>query len=976
MRWLSPIPLRLQVIGAANCTPVALSQEKVGVEKALEKFFELGLPDAKGGKWVRVSLRESGQEPAMPGGYNARYSGNAWLLRDEKGIVEVVTGDGRFVRGRKSKGTVAETGDEGPLPVLQIQPADIGQDMKAFTAALKNPLGGRYSRDSEDTARQTARMAGGSLLFLAQLQRQGHGDFVREALPQVLAIALSPEKALDGAVTLLADAQLANLTRDWTGNGNAAAYAAGINALAAKFPRGWEHRDAAGLLATRLREQKHAALAAEPDAKQAAEFLLKLNPAQFEELPLGQNWFISSGGASASGGATIEDRVAMLDEGIPTLGDEEEGSGKPMKRGGAVGVYFAKKREAALALAKLLDHRAGRDYTYYSSGERKSREVIIREQYNTLSRPYEIGELAWDILSPLLPDETRNEGQQKPATRAALALAWVKSAVEKSDEELAWNYLRGANGTSDNIFRNGIRFLVDQGGPETLAQLREVFFDPGVWNGSSLGELIPHVERYVKRAPADAAFADKLRAAVKAGLDADEAENRTQFSGSGMAEMKKQMAAQRAAQMKQLDRIFKPPPPLAQQLAEILAMEETEALASFSAVSESFSAKPLKEIEAPIFQAAANAKSVRLKSEMLQTLHDASLRGTSGKAASATAAPAAAATREAIQALLRDETPMPSDSDPANTSTVAGITSWALLAIHDAPANRDEWQRLETSFPQLSEKWARARVHALASGKPMPPMPSAAKLASGRAIALVAELGALPAAQIPAALDAKTPDEQLAIVEHLQTAADWPSAIAEAHFSVRKIAGADAAAIGGAAWKGRRLDEKFVREIQTAIENSAAAEKFVNVHLSAGEPLAGVQVSVSSVRNTITEEQFSGREFPGLKGRPVPAAFVTASIQSMSVDDQGAPRSDTFGIVIWKDAVITRSWREENAKPAADSQARVITFNRISTDPSAFENKLRACLSRQKDARGTFDVNFFATGIGETRVGSPNIPRL
>lgn len=478
MRWLSPIPLRLLVIGAVNCATVALSQEKAGVEKALEKFFELGLPDAKGGKWVRVYLRESGQEPAMPGGYNARYSGSAWLLRDEKGIVEVVTGDGRFVRGRKSKGDVAETGDEGPLPALQIQPADIGQDMKAFTAALKNPLGGRYSRDSEDTARQTARMAGGSLLFLAQLQRQGRGDFVREALPQVLAIALSPEKAIDGAVTLLADAQLANLTRDWNGNGNAAAYAAGINALAAKFPRGWEHRDAAGLLATRVREQKHAALAAEPDAKLAAEFLLKLKAAQFEELPFGQNWFISSGGASASGGATIEDRVAMLGAGIPTLGDEEEGSGKPMKRDGAVSVFFAKKREAALALAKLLedrrfvrfDHRAGRDYAYVSSSERKSREVILREQYNTLSRPYEIGELAWDILSPLLPDETRNEGQQKAATRAALALAWVKSAVEKSDEELAWNYLRGANGTYDNILSSRRGCLRRAGCPGGIAR--------------------------------------------------------------------------------------------------------------------------------------------------------------------------------------------------------------------------------------------------------------------------------------------------------------------------------------------------------------------------------------------------------------------------------------------------------------------------------------------------------------------------
>ena len=31
----------------------ASAQEKPGFTKVLEKFFELGLPDAKGGKWVR-----------------------------------------------------------------------------------------------------------------------------------------------------------------------------------------------------------------------------------------------------------------------------------------------------------------------------------------------------------------------------------------------------------------------------------------------------------------------------------------------------------------------------------------------------------------------------------------------------------------------------------------------------------------------------------------------------------------------------------------------------------------------------------------------------------------------------------------------------------------------------------------------------------------------------------------------------------
>ena len=978
MRWLSPIPLRLLVIGAVNCAPLALSQEKAGVEKALEKFFELGLPDAKGGKWVRANLRESGQEPAMPGGYNARYSGTAWLLRDEKGIVEVVTGDGRFVRGRKSKGDVAETVDEGPMPVLQIQPADIGQDMKAFTAALKNPLGGRYSRDSEDTARQTARMAGGSLLFLAQLQRQGHGDFVREAVPQVLAIAVSPEKAIDGAVTLLADAQLANLSRDWNGNGNVAAYAAGIDALAAKFPRGWEHRDAAGLLATRLREQKHAALAADPDAKQAAEFLLKLKPAQFGELPLGRNWFISSGGGRASGGTTMEDRIAMHEAEIQMPGDDDGPPGKPMKHGSAVGVFFAKKREAALALAKLLDdrrfvrfdHRTGRDDTYYSSGERKSREVIIREQYSKLSRPYEIGELAWDILRPLLPDETRNEAQQKPATRAALALAWVKSAAAKSDEELAWNYLRGANGTYDNVFRNGLRFLVDQGGPETLVQLREVFFDPGVWNGSSLGELIPHVERYVKRAPADAAFADKLRAAVNAGLDAADAENHTQFSGSGMAEMKKQMAAQRAAQMKQLDRIFKPPQPLAGQLAEIVAMEETEALAALSAIGEMLAKKPLSEVEPPLFQAAAKAKSAPIKQQMIQIVMDAGMNGASGRADAKGVAmpplPGDAQTREAILTLLRDEKPAQNAWNNTVDSTIADLTATILLWIHSEEAAQEQWQSFVTSVPHLATKWMRTHAIALASGKPLPPLPNAANIPADKAAALVRELGALAAKDVPAALEKRSPDEQLAIVAQLAKTPEWPASLAEAQFTVRTISGKSAGELRVGDWKGRRLDEKLIHDIETEVVRAAAAGKLHIASVSIDGSLSGVEISLNVSEGKSSVRQIEEMGLPGLSAKAAPIASVSIDIHWSGQDSDARDQWTGFAYPLWKDEAATRAWRDAHGKPKNEpKQSDETDAPKNRANPAPFEAKLRELLSFKKEARGPFFVTISATAIGK-----------
>ena len=614
---------------------------------------------------------------------------------------------------------------------------------------------------------------------------------------------------------------------------------------------------------------------------------------------------------------------------------------------------------------------------HFSSGGHQSHEAVLRAQYDQLSRPSELGEFAWTLLARLLPEELRDAAGERPAARAESTLAWLKSVAGKSDEELAWEYLRNSRATYQDEFSGSLAFLVEKGGPDTLASLREVFLDPGVWSGGSIDDVLAHVEKYVKRAPADPAFAEKLRAALKSGLDAEEAGHR-EF-GRSESNMDRQFAARRKMEMKKLDQLFKPPQGVSEQLAEIIAMEEPEALASFTVAAQSLATRPLQEIEPAIFQAAAKAKPVMLKSQMLQLLLTTAMRGARGQAATGAVAPPAVpgepATREAIQTLLRDETPVPNKYDPANAFSISDITSWSLLAIHDASAKQDGWQRLGTSFPELAKKWARTRANALASGQPVPPMPSAANLPAGRAVALVAELGALPAAQIPAALDTKTPDEQLAVLEHLAKATDWPAAIAEAHFTVRKVAGEQAANLGGAAWKGRRLDEKFAHEIQTAIEVSAAAGKFFAVRVSGGEPLAGVQISVLMPERNITPDDLSRYSLPGLTGRPVPAAIVFAGIQSQT---DGAMReaNDGFGIPIWKDAAVSRAWREEHGKPVSDPPKDENQTRRISSNPAPFEKRLRSFLSLDKDARGTFRVTISATGIAARDDGTPRFPDL
>src|SRR5947209_702435 len=118
-----PVPLA----GWMACMSVASADEKPGSAKVLEKFFELGLPDAKDGKWVRVFTMDAEDGEATLGAGRVTLSGNGWLVRENRGVVEAVMADGRVVRGRRMKDEDAEPRDEGGLQPVQIQPANLDE---------------------------------------------------------------------------------------------------------------------------------------------------------------------------------------------------------------------------------------------------------------------------------------------------------------------------------------------------------------------------------------------------------------------------------------------------------------------------------------------------------------------------------------------------------------------------------------------------------------------------------------------------------------------------------------------------------------------------------------------------------------------------------------------------------------------------------------------------------------------------------
>ncbi len=955
-------------LACASCgITTALGQGAPEPARALDGLFEIGLPDVKGGKWVRVFMREADLDDTMSGNGRTEMEGNAWLMREERGVIDAVMDDGRVVRGRmvKDESVISDDAGTSPLPPLTVEPVDLDRDLKTFSAGLNPQTNRRFPGDDDDQARVRSRIAGKALIFLAQLQRQGRGDFVRDALPKAIALAPNPEAALDSAVSLIADGRLTALAREWVLKGDADAYAAEISKLAASFTRGWENRDAALLLAARLHEQKNPPSSSDSGAQRAAELLLNLSPEKFRALPTRRNWLLHG----LHGAPKTDDELAF-----PGVDDGDGAPAAKTAQAPEIEAFFSKKREAAAALAKLIDdrrflrvtkgeigERPGFSSTSY--GERKSRDARVREQYERLHRPAEVGELAMMLIEPLMPGSSRWDFDENPGARGTAARRWLQSISTMSDEDVAWDYMRNAQNSRDGGFRVGLTFLIENGGAETLAKLREVFADPAVWQGGGADSMIPHTEAYIRRAKPAADFQELLRSAVKKALEEEESDY-DRFN-QGNKEWKKRLASQHAAQLKQLDRLFKPQQDIAEQLAEIAAMDETEALASLQAMMQSSAKRSVAEVAGPIFRAASKSTSTMVKVRMLSLLDFWTRRGGRETAANGAKSPADiqkdAATRGAMLALLRDDGALPSEWSPDDSTRVADVASWAIISLNEP---QEKWQRIGMTVPHLMRRWLKAHALEIADGRPAPPTPDATRIPAERTEALIAELGALAPEKIPAALEARTPDEQLAVAMHLLERPEWPGALAETHFTVRKVSGAKASGLDADKWRGRKLDEKLVHDIQETVEKAALGGKHCAVAVNSGGPLEGVTINAVPNKQALDAEQIASFGLPGLSGKPAPQAMLFSFIQGSNREE--ADETPAYAAPLWKDAAATSAWRGEHGKPG-QSAASKGENQRVSGDPSAFERKLRANAALQKGGRSPFRITISSSAIGDAK---------
>lgn len=969
-------------LGAADAQETAPAEQA----QALATFLKLGLPDARGAKWVQAQLADDDDDGGLllPGGREAGYSGNAWLVREEKnGTVELIIGHTRRVRARRAKSDDDESA--GKFPAVRIQAADLDGDLQKLAAALKP--GGKNSRNSisvggEYLSGEEARpaMAAGALLLCAHLQQQGRAAQAAALLRETLAFAPDSAAALDSAVSMIADGRLRQLTDEFLEKRDAAGYAQAIEKLAGEFPRGWAKREAALFLARRAREQKPAPAAGDPAAQKAAALLLSLKREHLESLPTGSNWLFAAAEESPDGPARRSYRGRRADP-----------SDEPAPNGPAT-AFFAQRRTAFAAVARLLDdHRfvalrradlSGSGSSYFDSDTTPAER--IRQQYNGLDRPLELCELAWALVQNIIPSRLRSEADDLETGRGEKVLAWFQTIAALSEDELAWSTLRQCENTGDNSFGPALGFLVRKGNAGSQKLLQEVFLDPAVWSGGSADEMHLQLEAYAaKLGPAAEAFGDKLRpivaAAVKARYDV------SQIPGLGDGQMssesRKQYERQAAGELKKFDQIFKPQG-LAEMLAELADATKEGSMEIWQTLQGQLAKVPWPQAEAQLFQTAPKAKDPAVRSGILSLIMQRGGREDGEK--KPTAATPDAATRAAVETLLADATPLPEPIQwaPAANS-FADLAALAFVLPRLAENESGPWQEFMQKQPEFTIGWLKSHARALVAGQPAPPMPDAKRVPAGRAEDIIREVAALAPEKVLAALLAKTPDEQAAALGHLGTLAEWPPAFLGARLTITgsQTDGSDfAKEFNPDRWKGRRLDETLHKEITAAVEKAGLDGHACMAGFAPVGMIGGLKFAFQSGGSgNINKQQLTQSKTPLIEGQPPPAAIIAA----VFTVQEAAPKPVIFAYALWKNPDFTRAWREKFAKPAdpaakpapEDSEAarfRQQAFPGKTNDPAPFDNAVRDLIAGKPSARGGFGLWWMARPIRETKDDEDN----
>lgn len=920
-RLASPFPRFRSLLGAACLASFLFAQSipsraqspqaVTDAMASLDVLFELGLPNTKGAKWVNVrgSFATSELFSENRWGDGSSSAGNGWMVKElPGGICEVVLNQTQVLRVKRGKAESEDIG--GGAQIGLITEADLTRDAKAFLESVRK-VSETAKKSNEDDYRleQMRRDCGPAILFIAHLERNGQQAIAREAFPLVLSLAGSTDAALDSAISALATQRLKLLAEGWERNGDAAAYASGIDAMLSQYSRGWKGAQAARQLAQRLRASgsvKHA----ESDVDETARLLLGLTREQIESLPMGSPWMLPTAKDASEAMqfmGSFRSRGQLSRDGVGEI-----------KPSAALDSFFKDSRRAVVHLAKLVDDRrimrasASRDdfdhsYSYDSD---QSAEELLRREYDSLPRPMELGELAKTLLQPVATEQLRYRFSDTGSI-AAEVTAWATSISKLNDEDLAWNFLRTARGTSDPGFLTGLKYLVTSGSDEGIAKLEDVFLDPAVWDGSD-EPLLAALENYLKRRKGDPApFLEKVKQTGKQAMEIHRRE-RERYSSSS-SDAAKELKKMETAFLKRIDQLVKPTT-LADVLKELESADVNDMDSMVPTIRAAVQKAPPVEAERELLLAAARATNSQKRVRFLVFLNGL---GGANPDRSSIPFPQDSSVREAVLNLLTD------DSRFQGSTTIADLTVSMLVYIHYP--NEALWLRNPTAsgIPgELVKPWFHARIKAAAEGSPEPAKPDGSKVSPSELQALISELSGLDPKKCIQTFASKSLDQQMALIIHVKKPETvWPEFLQRANLTIVRVIGESAGGFELSAWEGKEFSESGITEFTREIERAASSGATGNISVKRDGVLSGL---ILHVLPPDRKANTSDLKRVGIQSKT--AETLPESLIQLSVYGESGSSDDSWPV--WKDLAKTATWkqkREESRKngSAKSSEARL-----------------------------------------------------
>jgi len=470
---------------------------------AFEQLIKLGLPDAKGASYVKLTLSAGGRSGESDYyGRDNRVSreGNAWVLPGEKeGVSTILHKYYKQIKvSKKPKrnglmraliGKAKPTKGAGALGDWST--VDVAKDTDKIIASLETMAKGDRVFDSDRWGYDgsASQLASNVLVIACHMYRAGHTKDGNRLAQKILTLSPVPTMVIDGIISDLAEQQYKVLVEDFFITKDWKAYHEGLVALTERFPRGWKGRLGAQVLLPMIERRTKGEKATvthfknvnlKPEAvKILDELLTRTEPIGVNPTPF---WLIVKPGkksdSSYSGDEPAEEWLKKL---------------CAMGMDGFVALAAVAADETLIATSiKGSDSSAySRMYMLRSMmGSSNSIDVQALAAYSSMQRPCTRGEIARKILISTMPDAENELESKSPEELRDTAYQWWLEHLNDSKSKLARHIMETGEDDEQAI---AVQVLISSG-KDSDAKLVEEF----IMSAESLSVSLTMLEPYLK----------------------------------------------------------------------------------------------------------------------------------------------------------------------------------------------------------------------------------------------------------------------------------------------------------------------------------------------------------------------------------------------------------------------------------------------------------------------------------------------